>query len=77
MAGDGEAQMTAVLADMGVAQLATWLVREHLASGAVVEVMRERAIDGLPLHLVWPLARPMSPKVAALLDQLKAKLKIR
>lgn len=77
MAGDGEAQMTAVLADMGVAQLATWLVRDHLASGAVVEVMAERAIDGLPLHIVWPLGRPMSPKVAALLDQLKAELKIR
>jgi DNA-binding transcriptional LysR family regulator len=77
MAGDGEAQMTAVLADMGVAQLATWLVRDHLASGAVVEVMAERAIDGLPLHVVWPLARPMAPKVAALLDQLKEQLKIR
>jgi DNA-binding transcriptional LysR family regulator len=77
LAGDGEAQMAAVLADMGVAQLATWLVRDHLASGRVVEVMADMAIDGLPLHVVWPRGRPLTPKVAALLGQFQEQLTIR
>jgi DNA-binding transcriptional LysR family regulator len=75
--GDGESLVAAVLAHQGIAQLATWLVREHLASGRVVQLMPETAINGLPLHLVWPLGRPMAPKTAALLALLQARLDIR
>lgn len=77
VSGDGEAQVAAVLAGLGVAQLATWLVREHLDAGRIVEVMPALAIDGLPLHLVWPRLRPPTPKVEALLRHLQAGLAIR
>jgi DNA-binding transcriptional LysR family regulator len=75
--GDGEAQLAAVLANLGVAQLATWLVEDDLKSGKVVQLMPELAVDGLPLHLVWPLARRLTPKIDALLQQLQQHLRIR
>jgi|UniRef100_UPI000D3C100C DNA-binding transcriptional LysR family regulator len=75
--GDGEAQVEAVLAGGGVAQLATWLVNEHLASGRLVQLLPETATDGLPLHLVWPRSRQLLPKVDGLLSYLGSLLDIR
>lgn len=75
--GDGEAQVEAVLAGGGVAQLATWLVDEHLASGRLVQLFPEAATDGLPLHLVWPRSRQLLPKVDGLLSYLGSLLEIR
>lgn len=75
--GDAESQTAAVLAGLGIAQLGTWLVDRHLHSGALAEVLPAFATDGLPLHLVWPLARQLTPKVDALLRILQAQLRIR
>ena len=75
--GDGEAQVEAVLAGGGVAQLATWLVDDHLASGRLVQLLPDMATDGLPLHLVWPRSRQLLPKVDALLSHLGGTLGIR
>lgn len=75
--GDGEAQVETVLAGGGVAQLATWLVEEHLASGRLVQLLPDAAIDGLPLHLVWPRSRQLLPKVDGLLSYLGSLLEIR
>ena len=65
--GDAEAHTAAVLAGLGIAQLATWLVHEHLASGAIVEVLPACATPGLPLSLAWPLARQLTTKTGTLL----------
>jgi DNA-binding transcriptional LysR family regulator len=75
--GDGEAQVEAVLAGCGLAQLATWLVDEHLASGRLVQLLPDAATDGLPLHLVWPRSRQLLPKVDGLLSYLGSALEIR
>ena len=75
--GDGDAQVEAVLADGGVAQLATWLVDRHLAAGRLVQFLPEAATDGLPLHLVWPRSRQLLPKVDGLLNFLGGTLGIR
>ena len=68
--GSAEAQVEAVRAGVGVAQLATWLVRRELEAGELVEVLPDFAVEGLPLTLAWLTDRQLSPKVAALLDLL-------
>jgi DNA-binding transcriptional LysR family regulator len=75
--GHGEAQVAAVLAGFGIAQLATWLVHEPLRDGRLVQILPDAATDGLPLHLVWPRSRQLQPKVDALLTYLGAGLRIR
>ncbi len=74
--GSAEAQVEAVKAGFGVAQLATWLVRNELQSGELVELMPDSAVEGLTLNLVWPAERSRSPKIEALLSLLVAKLRI-
>lgn len=76
LAGDSSAQVAAVLAGLGLAQLATWLVQDELKSGALLEVMSHLATDGLPLYLVWPRARQLTPKIDALLEALQRDLRI-
>lgn len=72
--GDGEAQVAAVTAGLGVAQMATWLLEKELASGALVPILPELTVEGLPLFIVWPRRKQLLPKVDALLatlDRLK------
>lgn len=74
--GNGEAQVTAVKAGCGIAQLATWLVRDDIERGELVTILPELATDGLPLNLVWPVGRQLLPKVDAVLELLAIKLQI-
>ncbi|MNR64524.1 hypothetical protein D3C85_1871980 [compost metagenome] len=62
---------------MGIAQLATWLAREDLQAGRIVEILGGSATDGLPLTLLWPIARQLTPKVNVLAQEFEAKLLIR
>ena len=68
--GDGEGEVMAVLAGMGIAQLPTWLVQRHLISGWLVEVLPDLATEGLPMNLVWLKSREALPKVSALIAYL-------
>jgi DNA-binding transcriptional LysR family regulator len=72
--GDGEGEVMAVLAGLGIAQLPTWLVQTHLNSGRLVEVLPDLATDGLPMNLVWLKSREVLPKVSALITFLAANL---
>ena len=72
--GDGEGEVMAVLAGLGVAQLPTWLAQTHLDSGRLVEVLPHLATDGLPMNLVWLKSREALPKVSALIAYLSANL---
>jgi DNA-binding transcriptional LysR family regulator len=74
--GSAEAQVGAVKAGFGIAQLATWLIKDELDRGELVEILPERATIGLPLHLVWRRSRQLSPKVHALLECLTTGLRI-
>jgi DNA-binding transcriptional LysR family regulator len=74
--GSAEAQVEAVKAGFGIAQLATWLIQDELARGELIEVLPQFASKGLPLHLVWPKSRQLSPKVDALLTLLSDELRI-
>ena len=68
--GDGEAQVITVMAGCGIAQLPTWLIKQQLAEGSLVEVLPHLASEGLAIHLVWPKNRDALPKVRVLLDAL-------
>lgn len=68
--GDGEAQVAAVVAGLGVAQMATWLMEKELASGELVQILPGLAVEGLPLYVVWPRKKQLTPKVDALLGAL-------
>ncbi|ONG49501.1 LysR family transcriptional regulator [Pseudoroseomonas deserti] len=74
--GSAEAQVEAVKAGFGIAQLATWLIQQELDRGELVEVLPDFATEGLALQLVWPKSRQLSPKVDALLTLLSAELRI-
>jgi len=63
--GSAEAQIGVVKDGFGVAQLATWLIKEELESGALVEILPAYRATGLDLHLVWPRSRQLNPKIDA------------
>lgn len=75
--GHAQAQLDAVLAGLGVAQMATWLVEPHLRSGQLVAILPDCDIDGLPLHLLWPVSKQHNPKISRLLTHLQDTLRIR
>lgn len=72
----GEAQVGAVCAGAGIAQLSTWLIKDELANAKLVEILPQLVIEGLPLSLVWPRSRQLLPKISALVDQLTVSLSI-
>jgi len=74
--GSAEAQVETVKAGFGIAQLATWLIKDELARGELVEILPDLATVGLPLHLVWPRRKQLTPKVDALLELLTQGLRI-
>lgn len=65
--GDSEAQLSAVCAGLGIAQMATWLIRDAELAGRVKIILPQLMLDGLPLWLVWPRKKQLLPKVDALL----------
>ncbi|MCJ9758197.1 LysR family transcriptional regulator [Agrobacterium sp. SHOUNA12C] len=67
---DGDAMLSAVLGGAGLSQLPTWLVSEHIASGALVPVLTEYAGAEMPIHAVWPQSRYMKPKLRVIIDAL-------
>lgn len=74
--GEAEAQVAAVVAGLGVAQLATWLVAPHLRDGSLKQILPQHATRGLPLTIAWQRSRRHVPKIAALVAHFAATLAI-
>lgn len=68
--GNAEAQLELTLAGFGVTQLPMWLVQDHLAGGRLEQILPDQATPGLPIHIVWPVAKQTAPRVARLVDSL-------
>jgi DNA-binding transcriptional LysR family regulator len=68
--GDGEMMLRATLDGCGLCQLPTWLVSEHLRSGALVTVLDNYAGATMPIHVIWPRTRYIQPKVRVVVDAL-------
>ncbi|CAE6943685.1 LysR family transcriptional regulator [Vibrio sp. B1FLJ16] len=67
---DGDAMLSAVLDGVGISQLPTWLINEHLATGALVTVLDEYAGAEMPIHAVWPRSRYLKPRQRVVIDAL-------
>lgn len=74
--GQAEAQVSAVEAGLGIAQLATWLVQDQIKAGTLVNILPQLTTPGLPLHLVWRNSRQNSLKVQALIAHLQETISI-
>jgi DNA-binding transcriptional LysR family regulator len=74
--GQAEAQVAAVEAGLGIAQLATWVVDQQLREQKLAIILPGLATQGLPLHVVWQRSRQHSPKVQMLISHLERTLDI-
>jgi DNA-binding transcriptional LysR family regulator len=69
---DGEAMVEAVAADLGLAQLPDYMAQGAQLSGRVVEVLADWRPPSLPISLVYPSGRLVTPRLRALIDVFSA-----
>ncbi|WP_343730605.1 LysR family transcriptional regulator [Duganella sp.] len=72
---DADANASCALQGMGLAQVARYQVREHLASGALVEVLAATPPTPMPISLLYPQGRMSSPRLRVFADWLAALLR--
>ena len=65
---EANAHMAAVLAGLGVSQVACFAAAEHLRKGELVEVLAGWSRPPIPLHVVYPPNRHLSAKVRAFVE---------
>lgn len=65
---DGDACAAAALASAGIAQLPTFMVQDHIASGELVIVLGTYLSENLPIYALYPQNRHLSSKVRAFID---------
>jgi DNA-binding transcriptional LysR family regulator len=69
---DGEALVAAAAEGMGLAQVPDYMARDELRRGRLVEVLKRYRPPPLPISLVYPSARSVTPRLHALLEALTA-----
>jgi DNA-binding transcriptional LysR family regulator len=69
--GDGEGLVEAARLGLGLAQLPDYFVREEIARGDLVEVLRAARPAALPVSIVYPGARLLPRRVRVLIDALQ------
>ena len=73
----GEVLVDWALAGHGVVNLARFLVAEHLASGALVELLADTPPAPAELAIVYPHKRLMDPKLRVFIDYMAEQCRIR
>lgn len=63
--GNAETYIACALAGLGLIQVPAYDVHEHLASGALVQVLGDCAQPGMAVHLVVSHRRHLSARVQA------------
>ena len=63
-----EAAIAAACDGKGIAQVLSYQVAAELARGRLVRVLQEFEQPPIPVHIVFPTARLMAPRVRAFLD---------
>ncbi|MEG2805961.1 LysR substrate-binding domain-containing protein [Stenotrophomonas sp.] len=67
---DGDAVIEAAIAGLGICQMPAFLVRRHLASGALRVVLPQCVPQFVEIHALWPQTRHLRPKVRHVVDEL-------
>lgn len=67
---DGEAMVAAAVASMGLVQVPNYMADEAIARGELVEVLRRFRTPPMPIALVYPSARRVTPRLKALIEVL-------
>ena len=62
------AYIAAGVAGLGIVNIARAEAERHLRSGALVEVLPDWQLGGMPISLVYPYARRLSARVRAFTD---------
>ncbi|HYP82156.1 LysR family transcriptional regulator [Variovorax sp.] len=65
---EANAHFRSVLEGFGISQCVTFQAAPHLDKGELVEVLPEWTRDPLPIYVVYPPNRHLSPKVRAFVD---------
>jgi len=68
--GDGEALLAVALAGGGLIQVPTWLVEEHVRTGALIPVLNEFSGGEMPIHVIWTKSSYLQPKLRVIVDEL-------
>jgi DNA-binding transcriptional LysR family regulator len=65
---DSSAHLTSVLEGFGVSQVVTFMAAPHIERGELVQILPEWTREPLPVHVVYPPNRHLSPKVRVFVD---------
>ena len=65
---EANAHFASVLAGFGISQCVTFQAEPYLASGELVQVLADWSVEPLPMYVVYPPNRHLSPKVRAFVD---------
>lgn len=63
-----ESSLAMGLLGLGLIQVPRYRAQEHLASGALVEVLAAHPPTPTPVHLLWPRDRQLSPRTRVFID---------
>ena len=72
----GQLARSGALAGLGIANLPRFLVADDLAAGRLVPVLPDWPLEAGHMHLLYPSAVHLSPRVRALIDALVASLRL-
>ncbi|MDB5364630.1 MAG: LysR family transcriptional regulator [Rhodospirillales bacterium] len=67
-ANDAQVYVAAGLQGQGVIQAPTFMVQDHLRSGALVQVLPDWHVENLPMHIVYPPNRYLSNRLRVFVD---------
>ena len=67
---DGEALVAAAVAGLGLVQVPDLMADDDLRAGRLVEVLKAHRPPPLPIALVYPSSRQVTPRLRALIDAL-------
>lgn len=65
-------QIAAAKVHAGIIRIVEDLVRDDLASGALVQVLREHEGDAYPMHVIYPANRHLPQRVRVFIDWIRA-----
>ncbi len=71
---NADAQIDAAILGIGVAQVPSYVARDGLRSGALVEVLREFKAPGRDLNAIYPVDQRSSPRIRVFVELLRETL---